>query len=667
MEQVQNIKSNNQRINIDWKRSNVAKKDLNANQWPFKIVRTMSGSKNMECRSLTDLNKSFEGTPYNLNTCDKVKSRYTLLFEAFKNRYGNITDKITHLLLTFDSLYFRTSESSEIKYFTYAKNPIEVEDAYFVINSYLYKSKYFDNIIKTDFQMYKQSNNMDYVNQLDKDIKEYIKARKHMKILDNNKSIIDVLKSELNFTSLKYLFFVPSPKNARDYRAMVKEGFRLKYNIDVSMYPNLNNEVLKIITLNDEVRGLKAFIEGLDKKEYYRSIIKVFYKDNIAELNLTTVKELFLKASASNYLEDCKYISDAEKRRISKEKEEAQKKLDKAMESEKISRIKEEEEKKKLDEKKKSIKSVIKTNYDNILNMLAIMYLIWDKNNKIFIKGQEKNDVETKIWMKEYNPDWMQQRINALYGYKHKNLDNSLPLTTILTDLNNLEDFAIPDASKWITIFDKYLVPTYFKDDRKTSKSIGCDLTSIKNSESLSVEDLQKLDVIVNQVEKKIVELFEIYLGLQYATFGAFMVRYGIGGIDIAKILVSDLTNTLNSPFVLTANVEERANEAFYLVHNNKNSFDDGFDGSKLQELEGALYGFVKKYLEKINNNGVIMKTHTDEGKSSNIELQILNLFEVAFSVEYILNFSCNKYNLNVNSQEMRNLLAEVVNKRSDN
>ena len=101
MAQVQNIKSNNQRINIDWKRSNVAKKDLNANQWPFKIVRTMSGSKNMECRSLTDLNKSFEGTPYNLNTCDKVKSRYTLLFEAFKNRYANITDKITHLLLTF--------------------------------------------------------------------------------------------------------------------------------------------------------------------------------------------------------------------------------------------------------------------------------------------------------------------------------------------------------------------------------------------------------------------------------------------------------------------------------------------------------------------------------------------------------------------------------------
>ena len=32
-----------------------------------------------------------------------------------------------------------------------------------------------------------------------------------------------------------------------------------------------------------------------------------------------------------------------------------------------------------------------------------------------------------------------------------------------------------------------------------------------------------------------------------------------------------------------------------------------------------------------------------------------------------LLNFSCNKYNLNVNSQEMRNLLAEVVNKRSDN
>ena len=55
----------------------------------------------------------------------------------------------------------------------------------------------------------------------------------------------------------------------------------------------------------------------------------------------------------------------------------------------------------------------------------------------------------------------MQQRINALYGYKHKNLDNSLPLTTILIDWNNLEDFAIPDASKWITIFDKYLVPTY--------------------------------------------------------------------------------------------------------------------------------------------------------------------------------------------------------------
>ena len=213
----ENVKVNKP-IRHDWSFDKVANKDLNGNQWPFKVTRDAGKQTKMVCRSITDLNKSFEGTPYNLNNCPVVKSRYTLLYEVLRDRYGNILNKITHLYLTLDTVYFMTSDNPEVKYFTYAPNPLTVNDAQGIVNGLLYKSGSPIEIIKERFNSYKETNNEYIKNQLIKDVREYIDCRKSMKVLDNNKYLIDVLKSELTFSSLKYLFFAPIPQMARDYQ-----------------------------------------------------------------------------------------------------------------------------------------------------------------------------------------------------------------------------------------------------------------------------------------------------------------------------------------------------------------------------------------------------------------------------------------------------------------
>ena len=319
------------------------------------------------------------------------------------------------------------------------------------------------------------------------------------------------------------------------------------------------------------------------------------------------------------------------------------------------------------DKKEKEINiKHIKSYYYKILGILEIMNLLYEKNVAIYNKGEEKKDVETKIWMKEFNPDVMQQRIDSLYRCKHKNLKEALPIAAILKDLNMLEDFNIPNIATWVDIFNNNLAPTYFKDNRKNSKSIGIDLENKTALENIENKDLNSIGLKLWEILKGMTELLEIYLGLEYATFGVYMARYGAQGLDISKMLVKKLTESLeDNPFNLTSNVENRANEAFYLVHNRKNTFEENFETSKLPELEGPFYGFVKKYLESIANKDVAMLTHTLEGKS-HLGLQIKNLIEVFYSVDNILSFACQIYGLEVLSLKQHELFINSSIKRGE-
>jgi hypothetical protein len=330
----------NRPVRHDWSFDKVANKDLNGNQWPFKVTRDAGKQTKMVCRSITDLNKSFEGTPYNLNNSPVVKSRYTLLYEVLRDRYGNVLNKITHLYLTLDTVYFMTSDNPEVKYFTYAPNPLTVNDAQGIVNGLLYKSGVPVEVIKKRFEEYKKTNDEYIKNQLIKDVREYIDCRKSMKVLDNNKYLIDVLKSELSFSSLKYLFFAPIPQMARDYQVCLLEVLK-NMNINPKISEKLYEELGKVINNRAESKGVKFFVDGLLKQDYYRSIVKVFYENNISDVSPEYVKKVFLDSVKSEYLDNNVYISDAEKKRIQQEKEDARKELKKKEEEDRKAHEKE--------------------------------------------------------------------------------------------------------------------------------------------------------------------------------------------------------------------------------------------------------------------------------------------------------------------------------------
>ena len=196
-----------------WEIASVSKKELNANQWPFKIVKNKGQSSRMDIRSITDLKKSFEGTPYNFNECDRIDSRYTKLLNKFRN-LSSITPDITHLLITFDSVYYQVQRKNgsdgnitkEIKNFRFSEDLIKPDEFNGLICGLLLNGGYLENTVKENFVMYnnmcKQGENIPDTN-LRSAVQNYINNRKKVRVLDNSKPLIDILKSELNFTSLQ--------------------------------------------------------------------------------------------------------------------------------------------------------------------------------------------------------------------------------------------------------------------------------------------------------------------------------------------------------------------------------------------------------------------------------------------------------------------------------
>ena len=333
MAQVNN--TNNRPISHNWSYKPVGKKDIDRVSWPFKIIRDEGKQSKMECRSLTDLEKSFEGTPYNFSSCPQVKIRYSLVFERFKKDYEAITPKITHLLLTLDSVYFLVSGETEPHGFTYATKILDTDDKKGLLAGYMLKSKFLRNNIKNRFDAYKASQNPDeyLVNELKKEVINYYTIRKQIRVLDNTKLIIDVLKSELNFTSLQYLVFIGNPAEALDYQKVILDAL-LYYGINPSSTAELEKELKKIPTIKAEKIGIVSFVDSLKKGDFYRTIRKVYYYDNSSDLDSKAVKSLFMSMTKSDYTKGLKYISDAENTRIKNEKYNAEQKALKEQEDE---------------------------------------------------------------------------------------------------------------------------------------------------------------------------------------------------------------------------------------------------------------------------------------------------------------------------------------------
>jgi len=631
-----------------WEIAEVSRKELNANQWPFKIVKNKGQSSRMDIRSITDLKKSFEGTPYNFNECDRIDSRYTKLLNKFRN-LASITPDITHLLITFDSVYYQVQRKNgsdgnitkEIKNFRFSEDLIKPEEFNGLICGLLLSGGYLENTVKETFLMYnnmcKQGENIPDTN-LRSAVQNYINNRKKVRVLDNSKPLIDILKSELNFTSLQYLYFIPYPNNSKDYPSLVRDWFNSN-KIAVAAYPLMNEMINRLPSLQGEKQGLSDFVNGLRNGDYYKSLRKVFVFSYNEQLTPETISAFF-ESSNTDKLKAV-YVSEAEKIR----KEQEDKKLEKANAE--------------FNEELKEVKGDIASSYLLISMMISSMNSILRKNEEVHSQGKEVNDAEYGIWIKEYEKSKISNRIIDVYDYRNKdcerkNSDVIYPITKILLALQSNSEFTNNKLSQEDIHYFASYVPTYFKDDRGSLKSLGCENLS-------SIEDLKKLNKILNDIKDEIRKLFEVFLGVQYATFGAFMIRYGYGGMKIAKVLVTDLVNSyVNKTFNITPNVKECANDAFYLV----NTVGGKLVGEKAgyneeDEIENKFRNFVMTYLKEISGSEVNTLVHSNSPKPE--VYKYANLFDVLSSVNDIVDNTRTLVHLDTYSEDnVRKMVEEV-------
>ena len=631
-----------------WEIASVSKKELNANQWPFKIVKNKGQSSRMDIRSITDLKKSFEGTPYNFNECDRIDSRYTKLLNKFRN-LSSITPDITHLLITFDSVYYQVQRKNgsdgnitkEIKNFRFSEDLIKPDEFNGLICGLLLNGGYLENTVKENFVMYnnmcKQGENIPDTN-LRSAVQNYINNRKKVRVLDNSKPLIDILKSELNFTSLQYLYFIPYPNNSKDYPSLVRDWFNSN-KIAVTAYPLMNEMINRLPSLQGEKQGLNDFVNGLRNGDYYKSLRKVFVFSYNEQLTPEIISAFF-ESSNTDKLKAL-YVSDAEKIR----KEQEDKKLEKANAE--------------FNEALKKEKSDVLNNYAVISMMISSMNSILRKNEEVHNQGKEVNDAEYGIWIKEYEKSKISNRILDIYSYRRAEFkksgnNNIYPITKILLALQSNSEFANDKLSaEDIQYFASY-VPTYFKDDKGSLKSLGCENLN-------SIEDLKKLNKILVYIKEDIRKLFEIFLGVQYATFGSFMIRYGLGGLSIAKVLITDFANSYtNKSFNITPNVKEYANDGFYLVNTIGGKLVGENAGyNKEDEIDNKFRNFVMTYLKEISGSEVNTLSHTNTEKPE--MYKYIYLFDVLSSVNDIVDYTRTLVHLDTFSEDnVRKMVEEV-------
>lgn len=662
---AQNIDNlqNNQRGNVkkvvhNWSFDPVSKKDLNKSQWPFKVVRDKGKATRMDIRSLTDLNKSFDGTPYNLNDCQRVKSRYSMLFDKFRelNKNRETTPFITHLLITFDTVYYlverkdtsKDSVNVELRSFKYCSSFLKVDDSIGLVSGILYRSKYLETNIKKLFKIYNETNDLVYFNSLRKEVESYINMRKKIRVLDNNKYIVDVLKSEINFTSLKYLVFIPTPKSGLDFYNVVIDEL-IKNNINPSQIQGINELMSKIPNLENEYNEILNFKESLEKGDFYRSVRKMYLLQS-RELNNELVLNLFNSITGDTFNIEPIYISDAEKVRKKKIEEKRKNELENSM------------------VKVNELEVDVKKSFGEVLDILTVMNSMMRETNEIHRKGLENNTVEYTIWINDYNPTKVKSRIDAVYNYWRQNKSKgekleSYPLREIFKTIQeNIGLFGSIDALGELNYFYEYIMPSYFCDDRLTLSRYG--IEEIKsNTTTQTIKNLENLKKVIKAIRTNFIVLFEVFLGIQYALFGVFMKRYGLEGLEFAKMLVKDLVEQVKGkPFNITENVKETSNIAFYTIlrgveHINEYNPETIALISDGNGIGGFAY-FVTRYLKEISETELNVLVHGNDE-----DLKYYNLMQVSFSIIILLEKSRKLVKLDISNKETIEKIVEVINR----
>lgn len=587
----------------NWSFKPISQKEQNASRWPFKVVRDDGKSTKMECRSISALRESFENTPYNINDCERIFSRNSAIVKKFKLEDSSTISKITHMCITYNNVYFLVD--GKMREFNYSSLLVRnTSDLASIVCGLDFLSKGTEQEIISLFSNYKKSKDEMILKNLQQSIQKYIKERKYMKVFDNTKFIFDIFKlDDLKFSGLKYLLLIPEPNQAMDFKKGILKGISAMH---ISGNMELQKLVNEIPSLNDEVLEFKKNSSN-NPRQYLKSIRKIYCLQPNSALNSSVVYNLFMSMGSSLFTDGLVYqaeLTNAEKAEVNK----------------KIDELKQQTGEDITKKYKKEFVTLFKEIIGRINNISYIL-------NTGLLCYNAAIPAEREIWANQFMLKSIQKGIQTEYDYKSKSIDlnnllNIVEFVNFGKEESHLMGVDIDiDITNMTPFFE--ILPSYFKDNRKTIKSMHLSLKS-KTECEITIKSTKELK---NQIE----DLFEIFLGIQYGIFGVYMKRFDTWGVDLAVKLMPTIQNS-EKPLLYSKNILDIAERYFYTYLGlSLNSEDSNYyDSEEGKQIRQPFESFVKKSIDTVNGSSIPSLTHSDaENVDAQLVLKLSNLNKI--------------------------------------
>ena len=462
------------------------------------------------------------------------------------------------------------------------------------------------------FDNYKMSKNVGVAYELQNTVEYYINVRKNMKTLGSEKPMIDIFTNpDITLPSLKYFVFLENTDaNAYDYRnyVLAKLGF----------------DSQKLQSIQTELNSFIEFVRYLNDGGKYKKLKRVFsmpdnllFTMNTSTVDLKMVKELFKSISNPSYKEYLQYsapLTEEETETIDRNIKELSNLKDNPQVSEK--------------------KNAFEHEYNQIYNLLKKMAVVLSENDYCY---QSASNVEKDVWAKYLSSSsGIKEMMQSEYDYKRNNMvinaDEIYNIMAVLGLHNATETNT--DVREIINAVVEIL-PTYFKDSRKTVNSMGIGFENIDKA-TKSVEVIKKL-------KRQLLDAFEVFVGCQYGILAIYMSRFmnvfdKVQAIGLATNLMPSIKSD-SRKLCCSKNILSVAERCLYKnLGFSINKSDSNFYGSEESKSKlGKYESFCKAVIDVINGADTPLLTHTDESGSPNPDVKVSNLMEQYDCILFII------------------------------
>ena len=586
-----------------WYRKEV--KDYNNALWPFEFVRQPG---NVKCRSISALDDSFKDTPYNLNDSKTGYGRYDFLV-YYLLRIKDKLPKITHLAIGYSCIYYLLEGEIEPRGMVYRSQLCNIDK---VANGIDYSNAITKKRIGMLFDEFKMSKNQALAFELQNSVEQYINIRKNMMTLTSEKPMIDILTNpEITLSSLRYLVFLENTDvNAYDYRNYVAQ--------------RLGFDTPKLQSIETEFGSFKKFVDYLKNGNKYKKLKKVFsmpdselFMNNPSSVDMKVVKELFKYISNPNSQQYLQYSAP-----LTKEETEE---IDRNIQA--LNNLKGDAG---VNEKREAFEH----EYNQIFNLLKKMAVVLSENDYCY---QSASNVEKDVWAKYLSSSsGIKEMMQSEYDYKRNNMvinaDEIYNILAVLGLHNATETNT--DAREIINAVVEIL-PTYFKDSRKTVNSMGIGFENIDKA-TKSVEVIKKL-------KRQLLDAFEVFVGCQYGILAIYMSRFmnvfdKVQAIGLATNLMPSIKSD-SRKLCCSKNILSVAERCLYKkLGFSLNKSDSNFYGSEESKSKlGKYESFCKAVIDEVNGADTPLLTHTDESGSPKADVKISNLMAQYDCISFII------------------------------